>query len=150
MTSEERFWSKVDRSGDPNSCWPWIAGCDGKGYGAFKEAGRQEIASRFAYKLVVGPVPAGLWVLHSCDNPPCVNPAHLFLGTGATNSADRNEKGRQAWGERSGHARLTLEDVRNIRALVASGASLASLGRRYRVTTSTAHKAAHGSTWRYA
>ncbi len=96
---EGRFWSKVDRSGGESACWPWIAGRDKDGYGKFrlgrhgKHSGR---AHRLAYELVKGPVGDGMEVCHSCDNPPCCNPAHLFPGTTMDNSLDKISKGRQA------------------------------------------------------
>ena len=76
---ETRFWSKVDRSGGPTACWPWLAACSGRGYGHVWVGGakRQETAHRVAYELLVGPIPAGLTIDHLCRNRRCVNPAHL-------------------------------------------------------------------------
>lgn len=82
---------------DPDSgCWIWQAARLPKGYGAFvsKSHPLSGRAHRAAWELYVGPIPAGLWVLHRCDNPPCVNPAHLFLGTASDNTADMMAKGR--------------------------------------------------------
>lgn len=95
---EERFWEKVNRT---DGCWLWTASTRDKGYGAFsyRKDGRQiqDRAHRFSWVLHNGPIPPGLWVLHNCpdgDNPACVNPAHLWLGTSDDNIRDMNAKGR--------------------------------------------------------
>lgn len=96
----KRFWAKVDR-GNPRACWLWTAGCCTAGYGHFRLGStvtgdrRKELSHRLAYELAYGPISDGLQVLHGCDNPPCCNPAHLFLGTHAENMRDRGAKGRQ-------------------------------------------------------
>jgi hypothetical protein len=90
----ERFWSKVDRTGD---CWLWVAHRNAQGYGQFATGGHhgaQVSAHRFAWELTNGPVPDGMFVLHHCDNPPCVRPDHLFLGTQRDNVLDAWSKGR--------------------------------------------------------
>ena len=93
MSIEERFWNKVDRCG-PDECWEWLADKELKGYGRFKVAGRVIKAHRFAWELENGEVPKDLCVLHKCDVPSCVNPAHLFLGTRGDNNRDCIRKGR--------------------------------------------------------
>ena len=91
----ERFWAKVDKSGP---CWIWTAGRFATGYGCFRLQGKSLKAHRVAYELEVGPIPLGLNVLHRCDVPLCVNPAHLWVGTARENNADMLEKGRGASG----------------------------------------------------
>lgn len=92
--TEARFWAKVDRSGGPEACWPWTGARAWNGYGQFGDGGQIHIASRVAWELSCGPIAEGLHVLHRCDNPPCVNPAHLFLGTHSDNMRDMVAKGR--------------------------------------------------------
>ena len=122
-----RFWERVDRSGGPDACWPWIPK-SGR-YGKFNIAGTAYVsAHRFAYELEKGPIPAGYFVLHACDNTRCVNPAHLRVGTAKENSEDMVKKGRQSRGDahwvrknpekfRANHPRskLTPEQVSEIR-----------------------------------
>lgn len=105
----ERFWEKVDKSGD---CWLWTGRPDGRmGYGRIREgvAGSATLlAHRVAWELAFGPVPAGLDVCHTCDIPLCVRPDHLFLGTTLDNMADAKAKGRMATGDRWYAARPLL------------------------------------------
>jgi len=89
----ERIWSKVAKAG-ADECWPWTHGKTLAGYGQTTVNGEKRLAHRLAWELAVGPIPAGLCILHRCDNPPCCNPAHLFLGTKKDNAADAIAKGR--------------------------------------------------------
>lgn len=99
MILEEKFWPKVEKT---KTCWLWIASTRGKGYGAFGADGKNQYAHRASWEIHYGPIPDGLWVLHHCDTPACVNPQHLFLGTNADNMQDCVAKGRTATGERNG------------------------------------------------
>lgn len=87
----ERFWSKVDKSSD---CWVWTASTIKDGYGQFRGPEGMVLAHRFSYTLQNGVIPDGFCVCHTCDNPPCVNPSHLFVGTQKTNTQDMMGKGR--------------------------------------------------------
>lgn len=88
-----RFWRKVD-TGEHDRCWEWQGGKNPKGYGRVKRAGSHESTHRVAYELHNGEGPGDLFVCHHCDNPPCANPSHLFLGTQSDNMVDAVEKGR--------------------------------------------------------
>ena len=118
----ERFAAKVRKSAE---CWEWQGYCNPYGYGSFNLNGKMQYAHRVAWELANGTVPDGLCVLHSCDNPPCVRPSHLFLGTLTDNSRDMVQKGRcrgaENAGEGNGRAKLTTGSVRLIRAMYASG-----------------------------
>lgn len=140
-TPSERFWDKVDvRPGE--HCWEWTACRHDFGYGKFGvSAGNIVGAHRYSWELEHGPIENGLHVLHRCDNPPCVNPAHLFLGTMAANIADMNAKGRQSGGSSPGEtnpfARLTLDEVKKIRLLVARGVKQAAVAKEFSVSKPT-------------
>ena len=148
----QRFLQKVRKT---RGCWMWMAGTNGRGYGCIygggESGGRQLRAHRVAFTLFIGPIPEDKYVLHSCDNPACVNPSHLFLGTQPDNIQDRDAKGRQAQGERQGLSKLTQQQVREIRNLYRSGShefGLRGLGRRYDVFHTTILRIVRGDAWR--
>jgi HNH endonuclease len=98
----ERFWSKVGECNRwPWFCWEWQAGCFDNGYGAFWLRRKLWKAHRVAWLIQFGEIPDDLKVLHKCDNPRCVRPSHLFLGTDADNMHDRDRKGRHGWSKRA-------------------------------------------------
>lgn len=121
----ERFWPKVRVAGD-DECWEWMAGRNADGYGTItmgrRGRWRPVRAHRVSWTIAFGAIPDGLWVLHRCDNPPCVNPAHLFLGTNLDNDKDRDAKGRGNPVRGSAHccAKLSERDVCEIRRELAA------------------------------
>ena len=146
-----RFWEKVDIR-EAGQCWPWIAGLTSTGYGQFGPGrGAKPIgAHRMAYILTVGPVTPEERVRHSCDNPICVNPDHLLKGTQADNVRDMDDRGRgrrAPRGTANWNARLDPDRVREIRTMLARGEALASIGRRYGVSTVAISRIRDGVTW---
>lgn len=137
ISMPERFWLKVDKRG-LEDCWEWKAGCDDKGYGRIYFDGKHCTTHRVSWTLENGSIPKGMCVLHRCDNPPCVNPAHLFLGTHGDNSKDAARKGRSRAprGENANGAKLTVADVLEIRrrAKDASRGIKTQLAREFGVT----------------
>lgn len=156
--AEERYWAKIDRRG-PDECWEWTGALLGRGrrYGVFeiKVDGlwRSTRAHRWGYEQFVGPIQPGLEVCHSCDNPPCNNPAHWFLGTTADNTADKVAKGRQSRGVTHGMSKLTEDAVREIRRdfvrISYHCTNAANLAERYDVDRTSILNIIKGKTWKH-
>lgn len=150
LPTEERFWSKVDRSGGPDACWPWLLRSGpSKTYGLFGVDGRTLRAHRIAWALANGRNPGSLFVLHECDNPPCCNPRHLHLGTNRDNAREMSERGRAPRGEKSGRAVLTEQDVRDIRVSVGRGELHGTLARQYGVSRKYIRDIAVRTSWKH-
>jgi len=146
LSPEERFWSMVKR-GDPDSCWEWQGRIIKDGYGAFHLKGKRIIASRFAWILTYGEIPQGMCVLHKCDNPACVNPRHLFLGTQKDNMQDAVLKWRKS-GPHNGRTKLTWPQVDTIRLLFQMGWSAYRLAKFFGVNYKTVWQILKGKTWK--
>lgn len=146
---EARFWSKVSKG---NTCWLWTDGSDKDNYGKFmtKENGIQidHRAHIYSYELKHDPIPEGMCVCHTCDNPPCVNPFHLFLGTTEQNTFDRNQKGRQAKGAKVATSKLEDEDVKTLR-LLSDTLSVTQLAKRFNITRSSVYAILARRTWKH-
>lgn len=147
--TEVRFWECV-APGPEEECWPWQGYRNKRGYGCLTIGGRNGRAvhtHRLAWELNFGSIPDGLCVLHKCDNPPCCNPNHLFLGTDADNVADKVKKGRQARGEHHGQSTLTTELVLQIRKLHADGGKTSVIARLLKMPYSTVRNIINRTRW---
>jgi len=147
----ERFWSKVDKSGGPDACWPWTRLADKDGYGKFQiSTGYRSQwhvrAHRFALYLSTGTRPKNL-ALHDCDNPPCCNPKHLHEGTQKKNKGDCKLRGRIARGETDGNAKLTTQNVIDLRRRLAEGEKASRIAGELNVAATTVWAAAKKKTW---
>ena len=159
----DRFWRKVQKS---DGCWRWTGKPNKKGYGRFGVNWMVILAHRFAWEATNGPIPDGLSVLHRCDNPICVRPDHLFLGTIADNNADMRAKGRAApmpqtpnngrfgvrptAGRAHPRAKLTPENITAIRSLRQQGTKYRDIADQFDISIAQAQKIAVGESWKEA
>lgn len=147
---EERFWGFVKKD-EPDKCWEWKGCKDKDGYGWISRDGKSKghfRAHRFSWMLHFGVIPEGLIVCHHCDNPPCVNPGHLFLGTATDNFHDASIKGRTSHGERQYCSKLKTKDILMIREIAnyESGKVIAGY---YGCSRSNIHHIIHRKTWKH-
>lgn len=142
---EGRFLAKINKT---ETCWLWTASKDGKGYARFSTGGRKgksHSAHRTAYELWVGQIPDNLVVRHKCKNKDCVNPEHLETGTQVDNEADKVRDGTTNRGERCGTAKLTNEQVADIRRRV--GQKGVELAKEFGVSKATISQILSATTW---
>jgi len=150
---DDRFWSKVSKQ--PGGCWLWDANKNNQGYGLFRPGGSapKELAHRLSYADRFGPIERGLWVLHRCDTPACVNPDHLFLGDCQANVADMLSKGRGnhkgAPGTSNGNALLTDAQVIALRRDYIAGLPRTELAWKHGVPLASLSDYTNGKAWRH-
>jgi len=148
-----RFWEMVDKRG-PDECWVWKGMRNKFGYGRIHAFGRMGLAHRISYILNVGTIEPGNFICHKCDNPPCVNPAHLFQGTAGDNNRDATAKGHNFYqpghvlnvGSRNPKSKLQEADVEFIR-LNFKKFPYKVLAEKFNVSVATICNVVHGRTW---
>jgi hypothetical protein len=150
----ERFWGKVLR-GAKDDCWEW-QGAKARSnwrYGHFRLRGQTKSAHRLSFAMHHGEIPDGMFVCHRCDNPPCVNPTHLFAGTHTDNVRDMHSKGRAAVpcaeGSKNGHTTMDEDTVRSIRARYRLGESQSAIARDLGISHTTVSLMVLRRTWKH-
>ena len=142
-TLEQRFFGRFAKL--ETGCWQWRAHTDKDGYGVLPGDSKNTRAHRFSYEFHKGPIPDGLVICHHCDNPGCVNPEHLFVGTKKDNAQDALRKKRHYVGEKNGRSKLTEENVKEILNSSINGQQLAN---KFCVTRQTINNVKRGDTWK--
>jgi len=141
-TIEDRFFSRFVKL--ENGCWQWKAHTDKDGYGILPGDKKNTRSHRLSYELHIGEIPKDMIVCHKCDNPGCVNPEHLFVGTPKDNAQDALNKKRHYLGEKNGRSKLTFENVQEILISKMNGEQLA---KRFGVSRATINNVRRGTTW---
>jgi len=137
MEYKKRFWNKIEKK-EPDKCWIWKGAKQKSGYGRFKINGKLYLAHRVCYELTFGIIPNNLWVLHKCDNPKCVNPHHLFLGTRSDNMNDALKKGRlkitlDKLHKSNPHKKINSNQIKEIKILIQNGSTEREIGKLFNI-----------------
>jgi len=147
----DRLWSLIDRSGGPDACWPWMSCRERDGYGVTRWKGkRTQRVHRIVWEVTKGKIPKGKFVCHACDNPSCVNPKHLYLGTPKNNTEDLYARGSPvAFGPGEDHpmAKLTENDVIEIRRLHATGIKSKDMEKRFGISQASVSLIVNRKGW---
>lgn len=145
-----RLESQIARTDRSSGCWIWQGTISRTGYGQMRLRDEATLlAHRLSYEFHVGPIPAGMCVLHRCDNRRCINPDHLFLGTKGDNNRDRSSKGRSYRQTGAAHysSKLTDDDVLEMRELRRKGVSLSELSKRFGIVQSRVSTICNRKAW---
>lgn len=149
MTPEERYEYYV-RRGEPGECWGWAGASEPTGYGKFSiGSGVIAKAHRFSYELHKGPIPEGLLIRHTCDNPPCTNPDHLLVGTYKDNARDAQERRRMAHGDNHGKRIMSEAQVREFRRLYDEGVTSTEIAKQNGLPHMAVWQAVKRINWKY-
>lgn len=151
------FWNNVNKNGsiplhcpELGQCWEWTVSCDKNGYGKFSFENKDKRAHRFSWELINGDIPNSFQILHKCDNPKCVRVSHLMLGTSQDNIHDKQNKNRQAKGEKQHLHKLAENEVRVIRhRYIEEKTTMQLLANEYDVTKSTISRIILRKTWKH-
>lgn len=150
----DRFWTKVDKT-HASGCWVWTANKNNKGYGLFRPGGSAPkcLAHRLSYEESHGPIPVGKIILHSCDNPSCVNPDHLRAGSYKENVADMDRHGRRVSNPRRGqdnpNSLVDEKTVLLIRRAYVSGISIGEMQKQFSMSRGSIHEYVGGRSWQH-
>lgn len=144
----KRFIAKIQINPE-TECWEWTAGLTTDGYGKFNVGGQTMRAHRFSWFLYRGDIPDNLIIRHKCDNPKCVNPTHMELGTISDNVQDRVSRGRGANGERNGSSKLTENDIHAIRNMFLDGYNNSQIAKHFGVDGSAISQIRRGLKWKF-
>lgn len=145
----ERVWKKI-KFGEPDQCWEWQATRNNKGYGKFYiRTGVQSLAHRYVFTQLFGEVPKNIQVCHSCDNPRCTNPNHLFSGTHKDNMDDLWKKGRGRKGSKHGNSKLKEKDIPIIRQRLKNGEFHKSISESFGISRTTITYISNGLRWKH-
>lgn len=156
--NEERFWNLVDKTpgqGPNGDCWEWQGRRSEDTYGvvSWKERSNKKghivFCHRLAYEIVVGTIPEGLYLMHSCDNPPCCNPAHLSPGTKGDNNRDAKAKGRNSHGSKHPSTKLTEEQVEEILLMQLIGFTHVDISKKYPISVDASYGIKSGRNWKH-
>jgi hypothetical protein len=150
---ENRFWKHVNKK-ENDECWVWSAACTSHGYGIIGKTGGKRLAltHRYSYELHYGSIPEDMDICHECDNPPCVNPNHLFIGTAQDNIIDAVSKGRvippvPRLGENNNKAKLTVNQVKEIKKMLSSGVKGRDIAAEFATSEYNISDIKRGKTW---
>jgi len=145
-SAEDMFWFYTDVQ---DGCWNWTSNIQSKGYGTLTWQRKMTYAHRLSYEIHYGPIPSGAFVCHTCDNPSCVNPEHLFIGSPKDNSSDMVAKNRQCKGSAFPQSKLTTRDIKEMRRLRNNGYTYQRLADRYKISKSHARHCVNKRYWKH-